>query len=449
MVLKVFTERLSRRQSTPAFPPYRRGSSDTMSSCDSGNSSSFGFRRPSRRRQSSANKILVTRSATSARTLPTDVRKNPLLLAQVAALQKENMLDVTLQGRSNVQVKASKYVLSCRCAGLEELLALSSTNTVYVGDYSEVAIRGLVEYCFTGELQEFAKGSSCVEAIVELAHLADAFEFRTLQREVYQLSRRNMNSEPNMACVFYNMCESAAVRDMALYAVQTISACPNQVNRVACLRVERLQSLVRELLQDEMEATELVKLLLLWVETQSCQDTAMQVARSCAQGIDLTQLSLMDESTMRLFDKDAIQQAQSQAGAATTPTSLPAVEHVVVQGAGNPEVNGVYYRRHEEDEEPLYIKCDDPTEFGLHMWNNTWHIAASHDLSHSHYTCAAAADNDKIVPSCGWQSTASASDPPPQCTWMPPREQGASPGETRKSAIFPACFASEEDLYGN
>jgi len=333
-------------------------------------------------------------------------------------------MDVTLVGKDGVTVRASKYVLACRCQSLENKLYTPATCTtqqeqqqvVHMGDYTEIALQALVEYCFTGELLSFWKlheslsHKTAVHYITELATLAHDYCFSPLEMQVYQLARRLMNQHPTTACLFYN----TGQRDVQHYARQTLQECPREAlfsTNVTCLTPERLETLLST--HDGLEnlgEIKKVQLLQVWSEGNN-----VQVARQCAaKYIDLSKIRLDQENVTTLkhsglFHDDDIPQAT----VCITDDECN-VERVVVEGAGMDSVNGVYYRELDEEEvheEVMYVYGN----MTLYCWNDTWHIAPTCDLSNSLYQCSA---SGTLVPTNKWQSVGGTS-PAPRCTWMP------------------------------
>ena len=79
-------------------------------------------------------------------------------------------------------------------------------------------------------------------------------------------------------------------------------------------------------------------------------------------------------------------------------------------GAGRKAVNGIYLV--DEEEEDMYVTANG--DYTLYCWKETWHIAATYDLSNSLYQCAS--NNEEKVPSRGWTSVG-ADRPVPTCVW--------------------------------
>lgn len=360
------------------------------------------------------------------------------------------MLDVTLVGREGVAVRASRYVLACRCEALEDKLYTAATRTqterqeeeIHIGDYSENVVKALVEYCFTGALLDFWKHQSslpeqatAVERIVELSQLSQAYRFRPLEMENYQLSRRLMNRYPSTACLFYS--NSQTPLDIKSYARQTIEECSREAllcctnNHVTSLPPAQLEELfIEDETLEELNEMDKVKLLRLWGEGEG---NDLQVAQRCSSAhIDLNHIHL-DEQTVttlkasKLFEEENIIQAQSIScrRQEEEAASQRQEEHVIVQGAAMEAVNGIYLRDLEQDDdEDMYVtSCGTMT---LYSWSGMWHIAATCDLSNSLYQCSAARSPNvprdqrpPKVPSHGWQPVGAVA-PAPRCTWMPP-----------------------------
>ena len=109
-------------------------------------------------------------------------------------------------------------------------------------------------------------------------------------------------------------------------------------------------------------------------------------------------------------------------------------EHVLVEGAGNDAVNGIYVRMDEDigmgEEEVMFIKeapeddysCSD---YGLYLLRSTWAITPCVDYSNILYSCdvkqSTSSTSHSRPPKSGWVSASSA-DPPPTCTWNPSKD---------------------------
>ena len=107
-------------------------------------------------------------------------------------------------------------------------------------------------------------------------------------------------------------------------------------------------------------------------------------------------------------------------------------EHVLVEGAGNEDINGIYVRVDADiglgEEEVMYIKEAQEDEYcpdyGLYLLRSMWAISSCVGYSNILYEC----DTSEIAtslrhqaPKSGWKTVAG-TDPPPNCTWNPSKE---------------------------
>jgi len=115
-------------------------------------------------------------------------------------------------------------------------------------------------------------------------------------------------------------------------------------------------------------------------------------------------------------------------------------EHVLVEGAGNKDINGIYVRMDEDiglgEEEVMYVKeaqDDDDAgygaDYGLYLLRSTWAITSCVDYSNVLYSCKVgekSSTNPSRAPKDGWKAV-NANDPPPSCTWSPGKEFREAP----------------------
>ena len=108
--------------------------------------------------------------------------------------------------------------------------------------------------------------------------------------------------------------------------------------------------------------------------------------------------------------------------------SLDNKEQVLVTGAGQESVNGIYVRLEEDiglgSEDVMFVKEGDfdsgcGADYNLFLLRSTWAIATAFDNSSHLYSCEIT--EGSILPrppEGGWQS-AKGEDPPPTCAWSP------------------------------
>lgn len=110
-------------------------------------------------------------------------------------------------------------------------------------------------------------------------------------------------------------------------------------------------------------------------------------------------------------------------------------EHVLVEGAGKEDVNGIYVRMDEDiglgEEEVMYVKeapedVYDMPDYGLYLMRSTWSITPCVDYSNVLYSCETNETSLRHqTPKSGWK-TVNATDPVPSCTWNPSKDARAS-----------------------
>jgi len=377
---------------------------------------------------------------------------HPVVEALMIAMTKNHMLDVTLRGKEGVEVKTSRYVLACRNEALEELLFKDDPPATFVaiGEYSQDTILALVEYCFTGELTKSPLSKLTADAargLVELAELAHGYHFQVLYDEVYQMARTLMNRYPAFACAIFNKATGANVKEFAEYALQTIELCPEKAllgeeSGIQHLCPERVEIILsnHEMDVDEMSV---FRMLSRWFECRENADEGMEVAKRLSAKIDLTRIETRDLQTsikqsdffdQNIVDKVITQQSIRASNGTLSFSSLSrkqqhsedcSQERVLVSGAGDSGVNGLYYRESEcneeaENQEDSIIHFskdrDSSGAFGLYLWGDVWGIALEVDLSNTYYQCQRTSGNQ--VPEVGWTTGIQGESPPPTCTWI-------------------------------
>eukprot|EP00545_Synedropsis_sp_CCMP1620_P011570 CAMPEP_0119013898 /NCGR_PEP_ID=MMETSP1176-20130426/9188_1 /TAXON_ID=265551 /ORGANISM="Synedropsis recta cf, Strain CCMP1620" /LENGTH=660 /DNA_ID=CAMNT_0006967025 /DNA_START=86 /DNA_END=2068 /DNA_ORIENTATION=+ len=440
-------------------------------------------------------------------------KTHPVIEALKAAMVKDHMLDLALIANDGTRVKTCRYIMACRVESLEQRLypTINSSigdeekekgdaahppeqpDEISLGDYPPKILDALVEYCFCGELIKSTlkteETAESVRGMVQLAELAGNLQFRVLGDETYQWARRMMNRNPSLACVVYNVATSTAVKEFENYAVQTIEDSPMDAllrGGAECgihhLSAKRLEDVFRD---HDMEVDELTAFHMLqrWVEHHTSPsrsdvagaispEEAVEVARKCAKSIVLCYIEPTDLlstiKTSGLFDAADIDKAiaeqgkmASERGGVSTFGMTRGVgslgknlknllsERVEIQGAGMRKVNGIYVRETDRDGQAMYSMGEGPDSIGLFQWENTWGIAPSCDLSNMYYECnqvISGKSEPNKVPMYGWTVSLQGENPPPSCRWIAAHtEQDDEENEKH----LPACFQSEEDLYGN
>jgi hypothetical protein len=435
---------------------------------------------------------------------------HPVIEVLKVAMGKDHMMDLALIANDGSRIKTSRYLMACRVESLEHKLYPASTtaeftpstfeednedekshsllpppeqpNEISLGDYPPKILKALVEYCFCGELLKSTlkteETADSVRGLVQLAELAWSIQFRVLGDETYQWARRIMNRNPSLACAVYDVATAVSVREFEDYAMQTMEESPMDALLgggadcgIQYLSAERLQDVLTD---HEMEVDELTIFHILerWVEQHTkdnkspgmlCQEEALEVARKCAKNIELLYIDSMDLlSSIKksgFFDDADIDKAIAEqailssreghvqthgGGSFKNPVTS---EHVEIQGAGLRKVNGIYVRQTDRDGQAMYCMGEGPDSIGLFQWEDTWGIAPSCDLSNMYYECRQVISSQpENVPMFGWTVSLQGEHPPPTFQWIAANTDEDYDEDER---YLPACYRSEEELYGN
>ena len=400
---------------------------------------------------------------------------HPVVKALLLAMEKDHMLDLTLCGKDGVEVKVSRFVLACRNEALEELFYKEDppASSIHIGDYDRSTIKSLVEYCVTGELTISPYANEIIDAargLVHLAHLAQVYHFRALYDETYQMARKLMNRQPSLAYAIYDEATTPRVKDFELYALQTIEQSPpdsflGTETGIQHLCQERLEQLLSHS-SFEVDEITVFRILLTWVDHQNKSPKSMEIAIHCASNINLQCIDQMDLLTTvkasGFFAEDAIDNAirnlammdsidglsLSHSSRGCQREAVLSRERIIVTGAGNPSVNGIYIRENMDEHSIQYTKEGNGSEvFALFLWGHMWGIALEIDMSNAYYQCEQTSSYQ--VPVDGWTTGEMGQHPPPTCTRVAAKHVPPKQSNVISNTILPACFTSEEDFYGN
>lgn len=170
----------------------------------------------------------------------------------------------------------------------------------------------------------------------------------------------------------------------------------------------------------------------------------LEVGRELVSHIDL---SLMKTEYLNnavrkcgFVESANVQQALKEIEEMIANQSPDEKEHVLVGGAGNYQINGIYVRMDEDiglgAGEVMYIKEApeddyDTPDYGLYLLRSTWAITPCVDYSNTLYSCEITDENsDELrhqTPKTGWKA-ASGPEPAPSCMWNPGKESAAEGG---------------------
>mmetsp|Transcript_8654 Transcript_8654/g.12652 ORF Transcript_8654/g.12652 Transcript_8654/m.12652 type:complete len:538 (-) Transcript_8654:113-1726(-) len=205
----------------------------------------------------------------------------------------DKLNDVTLEGREGSQMRAAKYPLGCRNDMLRQVLYDDpAAKVVYMGDYSQLTLRALVEYCHTGSFHQTLStvSSDCARGLVELSILAQDYEFEDLYEDSVSSGSELMEKNPSLACAVYDTCNYHS--DLAVKALETIQEYPDQATVLGSppgvfhlQRIERMDELLCTLEMEDAET--LIHILHQWVVASNNDGNKRMYAQQKVQHIPL------------------------------------------------------------------------------------------------------------------------------------------------------------------
>lgn len=307
--------------------------------------------------------------------LPSD---SPVIQDLLAALQDEELTDVTLEGHDGVPIPACRFVLAARSTVLRRMLygsfLESSSNRILLQDYDSVVLEAIVEYCYRNEISKFRlyihRTAASARRLVQLYKAADYLALMGLARLVAQMAHNLTTRYPPLACAVYDEADlSSKVSHDALEMIQcrpyvTLPPDAETNGGISCLSRHKLVSIYRDL---DVQAGELFLFDMLqeWLNcmrvdeedghdepVNSCPFATVQ---ACASHLVLENiephelLTLVSPSGFCQPTRitDAITQ-QALKACHTRVWSLssrgPDCERILVEGAGSKNANGIYYR---------------------------------------------------------------------------------------------------------
>jgi hypothetical protein len=295
------------------------------------------------------------------------------------ALRDGEMTDVFLTSSDGTtQVPASRFVLAARSPMLKRMLyggfREAKSSTICMMGYDRALLEAVVYYCSYDELQESwlsCSSESNMRCMVQLQQAADYLQLPGLVRMTDSLIRKFISGHPPWACTVFD--EAVEGSPLAQYAVQVIENRPyvaldcsrgdeGRGGGITSLSPDKLQAVVENSYVGAGELF-LFRMLKRWFEHQADDGAtectvAEQVARRCARGIRFQNIEprqlLSDEvqgcpfvTSEQIFEavaKQALKASLHKKWSLHFRGSKDSAERVLVEGAGCPDVNGMYYR---------------------------------------------------------------------------------------------------------
>jgi len=409
--------------------------------------------------------------------------ENLIVSAMLESLKKMHLCDVKLLGRDGVTVNAPGYLLAVNSSIIEGMLyttaqseptaiqedrsekeqaaavpSVAPTRKIDIPFADEPAITASVHFLASQNLPP----NLDIRTICQVYLIGKLFRINLLADEAYRKGRILINKLPCLACAAFDESTGSeregeendwwglsfgyGNHELGAYALEFLLDAPVKTFLRGGTKFLSVDSMGVILGNGDMDTDELTifQILRSWVkEADGSQEEKVLAARSLVRHIDFSLISPSDlkhqVECCEFVDKSHVDAALQEIELRQSNRSPDELEHVVVSGAGNPNVNGIYVRMEEdiglEADDILFVKeaeeCENCPDFGLFRHRNVWTIACCTDYSNALYFCEVESDtktsNRGITPKLGW-SVVSGSEPPPECHWFASKEDNARIG---------------------
>eukprot|EP00584_Thalassiosira_punctigera_P004372 CAMPEP_0172535028 /NCGR_PEP_ID=MMETSP1067-20121228/7195_1 /TAXON_ID=265564 ORGANISM="Thalassiosira punctigera, Strain Tpunct2005C2" /NCGR_SAMPLE_ID=MMETSP1067 /ASSEMBLY_ACC=CAM_ASM_000444 /LENGTH=758 /DNA_ID=CAMNT_0013319917 /DNA_START=197 /DNA_END=2473 /DNA_ORIENTATION=- len=282
-----------------------------------------------------------------------------------------------------------------------------------------------------------------MRTVCQMHLLGRAFKIPSLANGAYRTARLFMNKVPRLVCAAFDECVVSSnllggeyrlpkgQDELLAYALEYMRESPLTTllsEGTIFLSINSIEAILRDQEMD-MDETTMFHVLNSWVKQD--EDCNKEAGRALVPNINLSYIKtdylnnvvrkcgFVDVSDVEVALKEIEENLANQ-----PPDEK---EHVFVEGAGEPDINGIYVRMEEDIglgvDEMVFIKeCQEDEDYcpdyGLYLMKMTWAITPLVDYSSILYSCEVSGSSStrNKVPSQGWE-TDRGKYPPPTCTW--------------------------------
>jgi hypothetical protein len=307
------------------------------------------------------------------------VNNNALVQDLLRALQDEEMTDIVLVGLDGAEIPANRFVLSARSNVLKRMLYGSfreSTSRCIPFEYDGVILEAIVEFCCRNEIPKFRlyihRNAHSARRLVQLFKAADYLELTQLAKLVSQMAHNLTSRYPPLACAVYDEADlDTRVSKDSLLMIQcrpyaTLPPDTATDGGIDCLSPSKLMTIF---VDKDVKASELFlfEMLQKWTELYDHPDR-LRVAQECTSNLHLEDIEPQDLlsivkvsgfcSDRSITDAITTQALRASHNHIWTLSSRgrPNIERILVEGAGSPNANGMYYHIHGLASGDLYSK---------------------------------------------------------------------------------------------
>ncbi|KAL3761381.1 hypothetical protein ACHAW5_004994 [Stephanodiscus triporus] len=375
------------------------------------------------------------------------------------------LMDVTLVGKDNFPVRASRSVLACDSFILDEIFfrkrewqhydAMKSRLEINFCTYD--VIRAAVHHSFDDKIpSDFditSPNEEIARKLAQLDHLAYIYKINDLGGVTNGALRKLINQRAVLACAIFDELSirqgPGTVDSIKRYALDSIRDMPMDTLLGGGVQWMKEESVEVIILDHEMDVDEFYRFKILTAWATAGGEDRLTAARRLAEHIELKfiepDLLISQVKDSGYFDVSKITGALNAINNSLADRENER-ECVLVEGAGSEVVNGIYCRENDEvgvgDEEILFVKeADDGySDTGLFLWGTTWHIALCADYSNTFYKCEDPPNKSstELVPNSHWVVMDGGVDPPPTCTYRSNKEIQGKRSSSERAMLAPS-----------
>jgi len=304
---------------------------------------------------------------------------------------------------------------------------------------------------------ERAANEHSLRTICQMHLIGRMFNLCALKDQAYRTARLIMNKTPRLVSVAFDECVLAdsllgeefkrpsckcPLKEYALEYLRESPLTTLLAEGTVFLSAESISAIMCDQEMD-MDETTMFHVLNSWVKQD--EECNRDTGRALVSNIDLAYIKteylnnvvrksgFVDASDVDAALKEIEEMLENQ--------SPDEKEHVVVEGAGKPEYNGIYVRQEEDiglgEDEVVYVKeCredeDYCPDYGLYLMKARWALTPCVDSSNFLYSREAVnlSQNRHIPPKEGWK-TVGGVDPPPTLAWNAAKDGDKAGGGNR------------------
>eukprot|EP00580_Thalassiosira_gravida_P019950 CAMPEP_0201660024 /NCGR_PEP_ID=MMETSP0494-20130426/2745_1 /ASSEMBLY_ACC=CAM_ASM_000839 /TAXON_ID=420259 /ORGANISM="Thalassiosira gravida, Strain GMp14c1" /LENGTH=744 /DNA_ID=CAMNT_0048137741 /DNA_START=290 /DNA_END=2524 /DNA_ORIENTATION=+ len=333
---------------------------------------------------------------------------------------------------------------------------------IYIEFASQSTIEAVIHFCATLDLPPDLNTKANelnVRTISQLHLFAQLFKIHPLINETYRTARRMMNKDPSLVCAAFDECNVLLAQatcknnwglergiqkydDLKAYALGYLRESPlvtlmGSNSGLRYLSESSIEAVICDQLID-VDEFNMWYILNSWVKTApGTTEAKLACAQSLSSHIQLVFIDPLQLKThikkCGFVDPKTVEEALMEIKIMLENESPDDMERVIVEGAGDERVNGVYVLADAEvglkTDEVIFLKegdgdgdeDDDSDGFGLFLWGDTWGIASSMEYFNVLYSCdvhVRKGHSRHKPPKWGWKCDGG-TEAAPTCTWKP------------------------------